>query len=72
LITPSRTTSKLERIKEYQDVAKLPDLTDDEIREITEAGYKLHHRAFVRKTPKNVGSLANISRTVQVQQMDGP
>jgi hypothetical protein len=42
-----RTTSKVERVKEYLEVENVPDLTEEEVRAITEAGYNLHQRFFV-------------------------
>ena len=42
-----RTSSKEERVKEYVATQSLPDLTPDEVDAITEAGSKIHHRAFV-------------------------
>ena len=42
-----RTSSKEERIKEYLVTASLPDLTPAEVKEISEAGSPVHHRAFV-------------------------
>jgi len=41
------TTSKAERIKQFQDVEVIPDLTPEEIQEIEEAGLKLHKRQFM-------------------------
>lgn len=42
-----RTSSKLERIKEYIAVETLPDLTAEEVKAIDEEGSKTHHRVFV-------------------------
>jgi hypothetical protein len=42
------TSHKPERLQEYLATGDLPDLTQDEVKEITEAGKKLHFRK-VRK-----------------------
>ena len=42
-----RTSSKVERVKEYLAAETLPDLTPEEIKAIEEEGSKLHHRVFV-------------------------
>jgi hypothetical protein len=39
-------------VKEYQDVAKLPDLSEEEMRMIKDVGYQIHHRAFKRHAPE--------------------
>jgi hypothetical protein len=44
----ARTTWKEERLAEYLAVGSLPDLSDDDVRLITEAGSTVHHRFFVR------------------------
>jgi len=41
------TTSKVERIKEFQDVEHIPDLTPEEIQQIEEAGSKLDKRVYM-------------------------
>jgi diketogulonate reductase-like aldo/keto reductase len=41
------TTSKVERIKEFQDSINVPDLTAEEIQEIEETGSKLHKRQYM-------------------------
>ncbi|PPR02060.1 hypothetical protein CVT24_011159 [Panaeolus cyanescens] len=41
------TTSKVHRIKEFQDVENVPDLTAEEIEAIEEAGGKLHKRQYM-------------------------
>lgn len=43
----SSTTTKESRIKEFLDVEHLPDLKEDEVRAIEEAGSGLHKRAFM-------------------------
>ena len=42
-----RTSTKKERLHEYLAVEKVPDITDEEEREIDEAGAKVHHRVWV-------------------------
>lgn len=42
-----RTSSKVERIKEYIATETLPDLTPEEIKAIDDEGSKVHHRVFV-------------------------
>ncbi|KAJ2920894.1 hypothetical protein H1R20_g16199, partial [Candolleomyces eurysporus] len=42
------TTSKQSRIEEFLDTEKVPDLTEEEIQSIDEAGSKLHKRIFMR------------------------
>ncbi|RDX56784.1 Aldo/keto reductase [Lentinus brumalis] len=42
------TSSKEERVKEYVATQTLPDLTPEEVNAITEAGSKVHHRAFCK------------------------
>ncbi|KAF5330572.1 hypothetical protein D9619_005904 [Psilocybe cf. subviscida] len=41
------TTTKVQRIHEFQDVENIPDLTPEEVEAIEEAGAKLHHRQFM-------------------------
>ncbi|KAF9053189.1 NADP-dependent oxidoreductase domain-containing protein [Panaeolus papilionaceus] len=41
------TTSKVHRIKEFQDTDNVPDLTAEEIQAIEEAGAKLHKRQYM-------------------------
>jgi len=41
------TTSKVERIKEFQDVEHIPDLTPEEIQQIEEAGSELDKRVYM-------------------------
>lgn len=41
------TTSKVERIKQFQGVEIIPDLTPGEVQEIEAAGSKLHKRQFM-------------------------
>ncbi len=48
-----RTSSKEERVKEYVATQTLPDLTPEEVNAITEAGSKVHHRAFVSPVPRH-------------------
>ncbi|TFK42440.1 NADP-dependent oxidoreductase domain-containing protein [Crucibulum laeve] len=43
------TTSKASRIKEFQDVEDLPDLTTEEVKGIDEAGAELHKRVYMGK-----------------------
>ncbi|EIW60362.1 Aldo/keto reductase [Trametes versicolor FP-101664 SS1] len=40
------TSTKEERVKEYVSTQSLPDITPEEVEAISEAGSKLHHRAF--------------------------
>jgi len=42
------TSTKMSRVKEFLDTVNVPDLTEDEIRTIDEAGSKLHKRIFMR------------------------
>ncbi|KAG5637137.1 hypothetical protein H0H81_005666 [Sphagnurus paluster] len=42
------TTSKVSRIQEFIDTERVPDLTQEELRDIEEAGAKLHKRIFMR------------------------
>jgi len=42
------TTSKIERIKEFQDTENIPDLSAEEVKAIKEAGSKLHKRVYMR------------------------
>ncbi|KAH9854220.1 Aldo/keto reductase [Lenzites betulinus] len=42
------TSSKEERVKEYVSTQELPDLTAEEVQAISEAGTKVHHRAFCK------------------------
>ncbi|KAF9527009.1 NADP-dependent oxidoreductase domain-containing protein [Crepidotus variabilis] len=41
------TTSKVERIKEFQDLPKIPDLTLEEVKQIEESGAELHKRSYM-------------------------
>lgn len=41
------TTASTDRMQEYLDSANLPSLSDEEEREIDEAGSKVHHRVLV-------------------------
>ena len=40
------TSSKEERVKEFLETQDLPDLTSDEIKEISDEGSKVHLTAF--------------------------
>lgn len=42
------TTSKASRIKEFLDTKNVPDLTEEEVHVIEEAGEKLHKRIYMR------------------------
>ncbi|KAF8077808.1 NADP-dependent oxidoreductase domain-containing protein [Lyophyllum atratum] len=42
------TTSKVSRIKEFIDTEGVPDMTEEEIHDIEEAGGKLHKRVYMR------------------------
>ena len=54
-----RTSSKEERVKEYLATQYLPDLTPEEVKAISEAGSKVHHRVFVSsRRALSVSSLA--------------
>jgi hypothetical protein len=46
------TTSKVERIKQFQAVEYIPDLTPEEIQEIEQAGSRLHRRQYMRHVSK--------------------
>ena len=45
------TSTKKSRLQEYLAVAKLPDITDEEEREIDELGSQAHHRVWVCHVP---------------------
>jgi hypothetical protein len=49
LTNASRTTTKVARLAEYLDTLDAPELTDEEIALIEEAGAKEYHRHFVRR-----------------------
>ncbi len=42
-----RTSRKKERLQEYVRVSQVPDITDEEEREIDQEGSKAHHRVWV-------------------------
>jgi len=42
------TTSKVERIKQFQDTVDVPDLTAEEVKAIEAEGSKLHKRIYMR------------------------
>ena len=44
----SSTSTKKKRLQEYLSVVKLPNITDEEEREIDEVGSTVHHRVWVR------------------------
>jgi len=43
-----RTTSKASRIKEFLNTKNVPNLTEEEVDVIEEAGEKLHKRVYMR------------------------
>lgn len=45
----ARTSTKVERVKEYVAAFGLPALSAEDVQAIDEAGAKLHHRRFVRR-----------------------
>ncbi|KAI0647040.1 Aldo/keto reductase [Trametes meyenii] len=42
------TSSKAERVREYVATQSLPELTQEEVQAINEAGSKVHHRVFMK------------------------
>ena len=46
-MSPS-TTSKVERIKEFQDTEDVPDLTTEEIQALESEASKLHKRIYMK------------------------